>query len=199
MTEAEIRQLLDRIGNRDERALALLYREFAGPVARFIAHRVNDANRALVDEMVVDTFFAVWKAPGRFDGSSKFRTWLFSVAYRKMLYALRTERRSALPRRSDLGAVNPGGEPAQVSLAEPADEDADPLQHLLRKEVAEVLVRCADRLSPEQRQCLHLIHIEEMSQSEVALVMGVSVNTVKSRIRLAVHRLVPCVERALGR
>lgn len=186
MTEAEVRHLLACVSDRDERAFSMLYREFASRVGRFLEFRVNAANRALVEDVVCDTFFAVWTAPHRFDGSSTFTTWLLSIASKQLLYKLRSERRWSVHENLD-------------DLPEPCDELADPFEQLSRKQSAEVLVRCAERLNPDQRASLYLMHVEGMSQSEVALVMGIPVNTVKSRVRLAISRVLPCVQRALTR
>ncbi len=200
MTEPEILELLVRIENRDESALTTLFREYAARLMRFVSHRATTAaNPAWVEEIVMDTFWEVWKQPTRFDRTCRFSTWLHAIAWNKTLHRLRQERRWEFLHATDEANGQSDCEGEEQHKAEPADPGADPLGMLLLTERSEALLRCADRLSPEQRQCLYLVHIEGMSHSEVAQVLGVPLNTVKSRVRLAIARMLPCVERALRR
>ena len=46
-----------------------------------------------------------------------------------------------------------------------------------------------EKLPPEQREIIELIYFEGMTQSQVAQTLTISVNTVKSRVRLALRKL----------
>ena len=186
MTEAEIRVLLSKLREPDQRAFEALYRAFASRVEGFVLHAMSRPDEALAEEVVVDTFFAVWRAPDRFNGRSRFSTWLLGIARNQLLSRLRAERRWSSHENLD-------------DLPEQADESADPLEHVEQRQRAEALAHCADRLNPNQRSALYLMHVEGMSQGEVAEVMAIRRNTVKSRVREAIKAILPCVERFLKR
>ena len=186
MTEAEIRVLLSKLRDPDQRAFDTLYRKFAARVERFVIRGMSRPDPALAEEVVSDTFVAVWRAPDRFDGRSSFLTWLLGIARNQMLSRLRSERRLSSHENLD-------------EVPEQSDESADPFLLVSRQQRANALARCAERLSPNHQMTLHLMHVEGLSQSEVAQVMAISVNTVKSRVREAIRAILPCVERILKR
>lgn len=186
MTEEDIRALLPRLRDPDQAAFGALYREFSSRVERFVMRGMSRPDKPLAEEIVSDTFVAVWRSPERFDGSSKFMTWLFGIARNQLLHRLRSER--SWSAREDFDEV-----------PEQWDETADPYVQISQRQRAAALLQCADRLNPDQRMCLYLMHVEEMSQGEISQVMGVPVNTVKSRVREAIKRILPCVTRMLAR
>src|SRR5512146_2432699 len=79
--------LLKRVALRDERALdaerALddLYARHAPGLLGYLFNLLGDRSEA--EEVLQDTFFAVWKSAGRFQGRSRVRTWLFGIAHRQ--------------------------------------------------------------------------------------------------------------------
>ena len=73
------------------------------------------------------------------------------------------------------------------------DESAGVFEWLARKERAQALSICLEKLSPEQRTTLFLTHVEGLSRADVSQVMAVPENTVKSRLRSAIHNILPCV------
>ncbi len=183
MNEADIQSLLIRVGKQDQRAFETLYREFAPRVVRFVRFRLSGADTNLVDELVADTFWAVWRSPLTFDGSSKFTTWLLGIAHNRLLSTLRAAHRRPVNESLD-------------DRPEPCDESANPVEQISRREA---LLRCLPRLNPDQKEYLYLVHVEGMSAREVAEVKNVPEGTVKSRVREAIARVLPCLQRALDR
>jgi RNA polymerase sigma-70 factor (ECF subfamily) len=80
--------------------------------------------------------------------------------------------------------VSPDDENADIS--DPAD---DPEVTLQGKHRAEILRRCLTQLTPEHREIIDLVYYHEKSVQEVAEIVGIPGNTVKTRMFYARKRL----------
>ena len=72
LSEDEVRRLLARLAERDERALRELHEIFARRIYLFAVSRLRDEDAA--QTVMTDTLFEVWKHPDRFRGESRFST-----------------------------------------------------------------------------------------------------------------------------
>lgn len=165
--------LLQRMGKGDEAALRELYCAYSRSIYAFALRRLRDAAEA--EEIVVDTMHEVWRHPERFRGESKFSTWLLGIARFKLLSLIRSR------------------EPQHEELAE-LEETLDSgeegsFEILAKKQRREAVLQCMDKLSAEQRECLHLVFYEGYGLAEVAAVLGCPENTVKTRLFHARRKL----------
>ena len=87
--EAEA-DLLHRIASQDQYAFEVLYRIYYRRLTRFLDRitRRPQANEEVLD----DTMFAVWRKAATFNGTSQVSTWIFAIAYRMALKALKRDR-----------------------------------------------------------------------------------------------------------
>jgi len=173
--------LLQGIRDGREDALQQLHRRYA-PLIFHLACRALD--RAAAEEVVQDTFLAVWRRAADFDPArGSFRTWLVSIGHHRMLDELRL--RSRRPQTS--------GEPLLDQAALSAD---DPLpDEALWREYQRDAVSEALRALPEpQRAALRLAFFADLSHQEVAKALQVPLGTAKTRIRSGLRQL----ERHLG-
>ena len=76
-------QLLTQVAHGDRQALGALYRALEKPVFRFVLSRSNDPFE--LSDILHDVFMEVWRSAGRFEGRSKVQTWIFGIAYRKVI------------------------------------------------------------------------------------------------------------------
>jgi RNA polymerase sigma-70 factor (ECF subfamily) len=173
-----IGRLLQRVAQRDERALREIHALYARRVHAFVLHRCGDDGVA--DTVVGDTFFEVWKKPHTFRGDSAFSTWLLGIARFKMLDQLR-----------DRGAVHDDIDDHSESIA---DEAPIAEELLSRVQDAAALHDCIDRLSAAHRECLHLVYFEELGVADVAALQAVPVGTVKTRLFHARAQVRDCVQ-----
>src|SRR5215207_8180618 len=81
--------LLRRVAQRDEAAFDQLYRTLSRRVYAFAFHALRDAPSAA--EVVTETLYEVWKAPGEFRGEGKLSTWVLGIARYKILDRLRAK------------------------------------------------------------------------------------------------------------
>jgi len=157
-------ELVGRIVRRDRHAFEDLYRAYQPRLSRFLLSILRRAN--LVEEVLNDTMLVVWANPDRYNGQSKVSTWIFAIAYRKALKALR---------RVD--------EPIEDREAEQRPSaEAGPEQMLSRSQVREVLVRAMGELSPDHRAVVDLTYFHEIGYREIAELMDCPVDTVKTRM-----------------
>jgi RNA polymerase sigma-70 factor, ECF subfamily len=171
--------LLNRIGAGDKLAMQTLFARHRTFVYRWLLGFVN--NETLVEDLLSEVFFEVWRQADRFEGRSSVSTWLMSIARFKAL--------SALCRREDLEL----GEGIENSVADPAD---DPEAALQEKRRSELLRRALSRLSSEHRKIIDLVYYHEKSVAECADILGIPAATVKTRMFYARKKLAELVKDA---
>lgn len=152
------------------KALYLLYQP---RLARFLQRMVHRPE--LVEEVLDDTMLVVWRRAHTFVPTGKVSTWIFGIAYRQALKALRQAGDVRLEYRDgDDGA---------------AADDADPGDLVLRQQQRDRIGRALDALSVEQRAVVEMTYFLGYSCRDVADVMGCPVDTVKTRMFYARKRM----------
>lgn len=187
-------ELLAAIGTGDTRALDSLYRTWSAKVRLFarlqLAQSGFDAD-ALADEITIDVFHDLWRAPERFDGRVAFSTWIFTLARNKSIDRLRQlQRRQAWE----------GGDAELDGMEPPADVLHDPPVQLARQQRQRAVLDCLRRLrNPLQRESLMLWALEDMPLAHIARLQNCPENTVKTRLYHGRLNLRACLERWLAR
>jgi RNA polymerase sigma-70 factor (ECF subfamily) len=140
-------------------ARARLYKSVAPAVAGYVrAQGIHDA-----DDVTSDVFVAVLTRLPTFDGDEQqFRSWVFTIAYRRVVDEWRTRARRDSYARPQATAAPPTEE---VALARLGDE-----------RVAQLLAT----LTTDQRQVLALRIVADLSLDQVATLMGKPVGAVKA-------------------
>ncbi len=174
--------LLQQIAAGDRTAMHALYARHNRRVFRFIARIVGDPHTA--DDVVSQVFVDVYRAADRFEGRSQVLTWLLSIARNKALAVLRQR---PLEHLSD----------EQADSIPDLTESAD--RKLERDDVAGLMRNCLLQLSDAHREIIDLVYYQEMSVEEVARIVGIPRNTVKTRMFYARKQLARLIERAGGR
>jgi len=152
--------------------MPVLFARHRTRVHRFVLRRVR--SDGLAEELVNETFLAVWQQAGRFEGNSSATTWMLAIAHNKAVSALRKRREETL----DEGvaeAIPDGGDSPETSFAKVGK--------------AGILRACLDRLPDEQRVVMDLVYYHEQSVKEVAEVLAIPENTVKTRMFYARKKL----------
>lgn len=180
LTNDQAQVLLQRIAQRDEKALRELHKCFGRRIYAFALNRLHDPDGS--EAIVSDTLYEVWKYPTRFRGESKFSTWLLGIARYKLL----TQLRSRTPQHEELDERMP-------------TEDLGSFELLAEKERRKGVLHCMEKLSDAHRECLHLVFYEGMSLAEIAQIQNCPENTVKTRLFHARLKIKNCLERLLQR
>jgi RNA polymerase sigma-70 factor (ECF subfamily) len=132
-----------------------------------------------VEDVAQEVFMVVSRKLPEFQGLSSVRTWLFQIARRVVHDHRRTVRRKEPP--LDRG---PTGEPVDVEALCASDEHA-PDVAAARSEAGRLLHAILDDLDDEKREVFVLAELEELPAPQIADAIGINVNTVYSRLRLA--------------
>ena len=86
-TDVEDVALMARVTRRELPAFEAFYRGYHDRLHRFIGLMIQ--HHAVIEEVLNDTMLVVWNRASTFNGLSKVSTWVFSIAYRTALKALR--------------------------------------------------------------------------------------------------------------
>jgi len=163
--------LMERIARRDPRAFEELYRSYHPRLRRFLFNMLRRPH--LSDEVLNDTLLVVWRQPERYNGRSKVSTWIYAIAYRQALKALR---RCDDPVDDRAAEARPSGE-------------AGPEQQLGVRQAQDALLRAMGELSPDHRAVIDLTYFHQLGYREIAELMGCPPDTVKTRMFHARRRL----------
>ena len=171
----------------DGDALEALFDRHYVSVFNFARVMLRDAEAA--EEVLQDTFLAAARAAPQYRGAGRFKAWLLAIARNRCLTRLIAEKaRTARLTRVDLALED-----------SPAPGDLPP-QQLQASETAEAIRAAIGRLSDRQREAIALYAFEQMSCAQIAEVLDVPVNTVKTlihRARASLARMIKGDDRGL--
>lgn len=129
------------------------------------------ANREAADDLVQDTLERAWTRSSFWERRGDLRAWMFSILHNLFVDRVRS---------ADSSPLEQMPEEEIVALARPTQTDMIEVRDLYKALL---------NLSPEQREVLLLVAVEQMSYEQVARVLGVPVGTVMSRLSRARERL----------
>jgi RNA polymerase sigma-70 factor (ECF subfamily) len=173
--DADDGALLRRVAEGDERALRALYDRHAGWL--LVRLRRWCAAADTVDQALQDTFLAVWRHAGSYRGGGEVAAFIWGIAIRQLLTAMRAERRAA---GRALGAVRLAADTTPVDPAVASAEEVV-LLAIEHGPLGDVLAR----LSPELRAALQATVLDGLTCAEAGRLLGIPAGTVKSRCHRA--------------
>ncbi len=178
LDDEQAAQLLCRIVERDERALADLFDHTSSKVHALVQRMTRRA--ALTEEVVADTYWQVWRQAPRFDPQrGRVITWLLSMARSRAIDAMRRDQRF---RHEEWSDDNPAG-----SADGPRAAGADELLAATRG--SQQLQAALTKLEPRARQCVAMAFFRGLTHEEIAEQTQQPLGTVKSVIRRALQQL----------
>ncbi len=163
-------QLMIDFSHGSADAFERLFVRYKQPLFGFFRRRVGDVGRA--EELTQDTFVAVVRASGRYVPSATFRTWLYAIGYT----ILRADRRKAAFR----------------GMFHREDREVDDLGKDNTIDIDLFMREALKKLDREEREILLLREFEQLSYAEIAELLRLPVNTVRSRLfraRMALREL----------
>ena len=166
--DATDEQLMLAFSRGSTDAFAELFSRYKQPLFGFFRRRVPDPAHA--EELTQETFLAILRAASRYEVSALFRTYLYAIAFK----ILRSHRRKAAFRALFLGTDS-----TEPSTPNTLDTDLS-----VRNAIA--------KLDSRDREILLLREFEQLSYAEIADLLKLPVNTVRSRLfraRTSLHDL----------
>jgi RNA polymerase sigma-70 factor, ECF subfamily len=164
--------LIERIASGDKLAMQVLYARHHVQTYRFLLRLVGDEAQA--EDLVSEVFFDVWRNAHQFQGNSRVSTWILAIARFKALSALRRRKDDELD--DDQAAAIP-------------DMADDPEIAVQKKDRVAIMRQCLSHLSLVHREIIDLAYYQDKPINEVAEILGVPENTVKTRMFHARRRL----------
>lgn len=172
-------KLMLAVQQDDASAFESLMLRYQGRVLSLLRHIVGD--RDLAEDLTQDVFLRVYRARKGYKPGAKFSTWLFTIANNVALNALRTRKRRPEVqlgiRQNDTNRSDP------LLLAEDsilAASSTIPTRHLDRLELKQMVQLAIEALSERQRMAVLLHKFEGMSYVDIAEVMEMTPQGVKS-------------------
>jgi RNA polymerase sigma-70 factor (ECF subfamily) len=186
--------LLQRFSRGEADAMERLVERHGSSVYAFVRRflgSANSGNAGHADDCYQEVWLKVIRNADKFEGRSRFTTWLFQVTRNVCL-----DHRRAKMRRLDPISLERDG-----AGATPSAEDAVPLRDrvpdggaAVHDQAAELeerraVERALASLPEEQRDVFLMRETTELTFEEIARISGLSANTVKSRMRYALLNL----------
>lgn len=170
-------ELLAAIQRRDERALAAFYDRY-GRLAFGLAYRIL-GERGAAEDVVQEAYLAVWRRSVTFKTDrGNARAWLMSIVHNAAI----DRRRGRFKRDQDNVPID--------DLSFKLESDAEDAFTVVADQLQANDIRVAlSTLPTEQRQAIELAYFGGLTQQQIAERTGAPLGTVKSRMRLGLHRL----------
>lgn len=188
----------------DTTALATLYDRHADAIYRAAFRRLGD--RQLAEEVLQDTYLALWNRAELFDpAAGSLLAWLSTIARNRAIDRARAlgRRPSAVPLSAVLSDDDRDDRGVERALADGTllgvgQAPPEPEEHFGAQELREEVRAALDGIPPAERQVLELAYYEDLTQSEIAARLGWPLGTVKTRTRRALMRLRGSLTGVLG-
>jgi RNA polymerase sigma factor (sigma-70 family) len=168
MSEADDQHYIHLVIKGDTNAFAVLVNRYKDMVFTLSLKMLKDREEA--EEVSQDTFVKVFKSFNKFNGESKFSTWMYKVAFNTCLDRLKKNKRLQPVARMDEFTEQEG-----ISVMNVLDS-------IEEKERKQMIQDCLQGLPGEDSFLLTLYYFEEQSLDEIATIIGITPNNVKIRL-----------------
>ncbi len=178
MVENDV-QLIRRILSDDDEAFSILVQKYQKSVHALVWRKVNDFHYA--EEITQDTFLQAYKKLSTLKNPNQFAGWLYVIANRLCINWLQRHK------------------PAMQSLEDTPVEEIEESaynHHAAEQREAEgtkyryeIVQRLLSKLPESERTVVTLYYLGEMTAKEISKFLGVSINTITSRLRRGRERL----------
>lgn len=167
-------ELVQRSQHDDERAFGQLVVRYEAKVYSLAMKMLRNPEDA--EDVLQDTFLRAYRGIKSFQGNSTFSTWIYRITANSALMRLRKKK---------LPTVSIDDADERESPINIADWSPGPVEQLLTQETQKAMDEAIAALPPEFKQVFILRDVEELSNSEVAEILDLSVAAVKSRLHRA--------------
>jgi RNA polymerase sigma-70 factor, ECF subfamily len=178
--------LMIRYQGGDMRAFEVLLTRHRRGVYNFIYRYVNSRDRA--EDLMQETFLRVIKGAGGYQKQAKFTTWLYTIA-RNLCVDLsrRQKHRKAASLDQPMGGGDEGRDRTLLDVVPGKDMRSD--RKVINQQLHASMQQAIAGLPDDQREVFLMREFLDMPFKDIAEVVGVPENTVKSRMRYALEKL----------
>ncbi len=177
-----VRRLVEKLqgGDHQEEVFKQLFTRYYPPLKSFFGRRGISPEDC--HDLIQETFVNVFQGIGRFQHDARFDTWLYKIAgnvWKNTLRGKTTQKRDG---------AEVALEPELFRTSEP-DPEQEALASERQRLELQALRQELDKLPPQMRRCLLLRLDRGLKYREIAEVLGIAINTVKSLLHEAKSRL----------
>ena len=172
-------QLIHRVLNGDDTAFSELVKKYQKQVHALAWRKVGDFH--IAEEITQDTFLRAYQKLRTLKKPQRFASWLYVIATNRCNTWLHKKQS-----RAQLLKNKGGVRPEKPSYSEYVVEENERISVEAQREVVKKLLA---KLEESERTVMTLHYFAEMSCTEIGAFLGVSANTIKSRLRRAQQRL----------
>ena len=180
-TEFDDTDLIERLKAGDEEALEAIFNRYSPKlynVAQRILGEVADA-----EEVIQDVFWTAFRKAKSFRGSAQFTTWLYRLTINAALGKIRRSRKN---KEIEYEEYLPKFQKDGHHSVRPVVDWSDTLdEKYAERELQQLLNDALDELKPADKSAVVLSDMEGMSDKEIAVMLGLTVSAVKTRLHRA--------------
>ncbi len=174
--------LLAHLATGDRAALVPLYDRYAGPVFALVLRIVAD--RVAAEDLLQEVFVRVWQRADTYQvGRGRPLTWVLGIAHNLAIDEVR--RRGRRPQVTEEREADK----AEDMLAGLPSTEAGPEEQAWERQRRQQISTALLQLPPAQRVIIELTYFEGYTQSQMAERLGEPLGTIKTRLRLGIHKL----------
>jgi RNA polymerase sigma-70 factor (ECF subfamily) len=168
MNEEELKHSLQKAQNGDQIAFGLIYDHFAEKLYRFIYFRVG--HKEVAEDVLSDTFVKSWQKINQINSPEALSGWLYQIAKHNIIdyYRLKKE-------------LVPLGE-----VEEFLEDEVNPVDSINANMGQKRILDVLKQLSPDQQEVIKYKFFEDMTNEEIAYVMGKT----EGAVRVIQHRAI---------
>jgi len=163
---------IEKIRRGEVEAFTVLFRKYYEPLYQFAGYFVDDPQTA--ENIVQDVFVKIWTNREKLFIQSSPRSYLYKAVKNHAFNFLRREKSMV----------------STSELSEYRDQQyKSPEDELINKEFYEAVHQSIEKLPPKCRQIYVMKRYDNLSYTEIAEILGISINTVKTQMKRAIKYL----------
>lgn len=155
-------------------ALKSLYMAYFGPLMRFTGIYISSPAEA--EEIVSDTFLAIWNNRKQLPGVANFDSYIYKIAQHKAISFYRKQHMEQVSLE-------------EIPIALFASTETTPEEELISREEIKRLNRAIDSLPAKCKVAFKLVREDKLKYKEVAAILDISVKTLEAHLANAVRKL----------
>ncbi len=169
--------LVERFRSGERRAFEILVQRWQEPIYRMAWRYIGSTDDAM--DISQNTFLKAWSNIGTLDDPGKFGSWLYRICRHQCLDHLKSAHKQRIVAISGLSLTE---SETTIEQSLPALDNDTPHSHLEANQRTQIMNRALDNIPEEQKVIIILKEYEGLKFREIADILELSENTVKSRL-----------------
>ncbi|HEX9502775.1 MAG TPA: RNA polymerase sigma factor [Patescibacteria group bacterium] len=180
MTEEQLKQIFKEAQNGDTAAFALIYDHFSAKIYKFIFFRVG--HKEVAEDVLSDTFVKGWQKINQVNSPSALSAWLYQIAKNNIIDYYRLKKETV----------------ALEDVQDFLEDEVNPIDltslNIQQKKILDVL----HELPAEQQEVIKYKYFEDLSNEEIAYILGKNEGTIRVIQHRALAKLKEILQQKYG-